>query len=80
MRVNVKLFATLRRFALNDVQAGTPFAVEMESGASLEDLIKILNLPTEEVRIVFVNGRAQEENWILQEGDEVGMFPPIGGG
>jgi sulfur-carrier protein len=80
MHVKVKLFATLRRFALQDVQAGTPSTVELEDGASLADLISILKLPAGEVRMVFVNGRSQEEDWILKEDDEVGMFPPIGGG
>jgi len=39
-----------------------------------------LNLPREEVKVAFVNGRTRPLDWPLQPEDEVGIFPPIGGG
>jgi molybdopterin converting factor small subunit len=39
-----------------------------------------LQLPTEQVKITFVNGLARELDTLIQPGDEVGIFPPIGGG
>jgi len=39
-----------------------------------------LQIPTEETRIMFVNGIIQESDYRLKDGDEVGLFPPIGGG
>jgi molybdopterin synthase sulfur carrier subunit len=80
MKVQVKLFATLGRYAGRDKLPGTPFEVELAEGAALDDLLRQLNLPAEEVKLCFVNARMEELDFILQNGDEVGIFPPIGGG
>jgi molybdopterin synthase sulfur carrier subunit len=79
MRVRVKLYATLRRHR-EAAQTGAPFEAELPDGAALADLIAQLGLPREEVKVVFVNGRARAMNWPLSVGDQVGIFPPIGGG
>jgi len=79
MRVRVKLFATLGR-RLVGVVAGAPFEVEVPDRVTVADLVNQLNLPREEVKIVFVNGRACPMDRLLEADDEVGIFPPIGGG
>ena len=79
MNIRVKLFATFTRFGPGQ-RAGTPFEVELAEGASLADLITHLGIPPEEVKLCFVNARAQEADIRLCDGDEVGIFPPIGGG
>ena len=79
MQVRVKLFATLSRHRPSQM-AGTPFEVDLPEGATLEDLARQLNLPQEEVKVVFVNARAQPLSYVLNSADEVGFFPPIGGG
>ena len=79
MIVQVKVFATLRRY-VQDAKAGIPFEVELPDQATVADLIKQLGLPSEEVRVTFVNGRSRSEDWRLEPNDEVGIFPPIGGG
>jgi molybdopterin synthase sulfur carrier subunit len=79
MRVRVKLFATLRRYAENE-KAGVPFEVELAEAATLQELLIQLNIPVEEAKITFVNGVIQELDYVIKTGDEVGIFPPIGGG
>jgi molybdopterin synthase sulfur carrier subunit len=79
MRVHVKVFASLCQH-LPGQRAGTPVSIEIPAGANLNDLIRQLNLPQDEVKVVFVNARAQSLAYILNPGDEVGIFPPIGGG
>ncbi|HXG23025.1 MAG TPA: MoaD/ThiS family protein [Chthonomonadales bacterium] len=79
MQVTVKLYATLRRFA-PDERAGIPFKVDLPDDATLLDLINRLKIPPEQTRITFVNGIIQESDCKLRDGDEVGIFPPIGGG
>jgi molybdopterin synthase sulfur carrier subunit len=83
MIVRAKLFATLRRYApgaSTGTRAGTPFEVDLPDGTTIAELVKQLNLPAEEVKVAYVNGRARPGNWQLEPGDEVGIFPPIGGG
>ncbi len=79
MKVTVKLFATLTHYAPG-VGSGRPFQVELASEATLQELIEQLKIPLGETRVTFVNGLIQEPDHRLAEGDEVGIFPPIGGG
>lgn len=79
MHVTVKLFATLTRFGQGE-KAGTPFIIELKQDATLSDLVDLLKIPAEETRIMFVNGIIQEPDYRLRDKDEVGLFPPIGGG
>jgi molybdopterin synthase sulfur carrier subunit len=79
MQVQVKLFSTLAVYN-PAVAAGVPFSLELEEGSVLEDLFKQLKLPNKEVKLAFVNGRLQTVAFQLKNQDEVGIFPPIGGG
>jgi molybdopterin converting factor small subunit len=88
MKVTVKLFANLARSASGAILAqypqgiptAHPLEVELPQESTLADLVDYLGLPTEQVKITFVNGRAQELHHRLEPGDEIGIFPPIGGG
>jgi molybdopterin synthase sulfur carrier subunit len=88
MQVHAKLFATLvsqvpdpiqKRYP-QGIRAGYPLEIDLPEGSTLGDLIDHLALPREKVRVIFVNGRAQQLDYRLVPGDEVGIFPPIGGG
>jgi molybdopterin converting factor small subunit len=79
MLVRVKLYATLSRY-LNNTAPGIPFEFEVPNGATVADLVNELKLPREEVKLFFVKGRARLIDWPLESGDEVGIFPLIGGG
>jgi molybdopterin converting factor small subunit len=79
MHINVKLFATLQRYK-PDVFAGEVFVVELPEKSTLADLVAHLKIRANEVKTMFVNGRARAEMYRLKDGDEVGIFPPVGGG
>ena len=79
MQLNVKLFASLQRYK-PDVFAGEVFPVELPEKSTLADLVAHLEVRANEVKVMFVNGRARAEMYRLQDGDEVGIFPPVGGG
>jgi molybdopterin converting factor small subunit len=79
MIVHVKLFATLKIFSPDKV-AANPFALEVLEKCTLSELVKQLKIPNEEAKICFVNGHAEDPEFILHENDEVGIFPPVGGG
>ncbi len=79
MRIRVKLFATLGRRVAGGA-GGELFPVEVPEGSTIAGLIRQLDLPEEEVKVTFVNARARPVDWPLQPEDEVGIFPPIGGG
>ena len=74
MRVRVKLFVTLRDGRFEDEVR--EYASDMTVRLVLEDL----NIPESEVKIVFVNSRHGMLDQVLNDGDVIGIFPPIGGG
>jgi molybdopterin synthase sulfur carrier subunit len=87
MKIYVRLYATLVQRVPAAVLARHPgmrgghrFEWELPEGSTLTQLIEALALPREEIKVAFVNGRARELDYRLQPGDEVGVFPPIGGG
>jgi molybdopterin synthase sulfur carrier subunit len=79
VQVKVKLFASLARFSPGGLP-GTPFEVTIHVSATVRDLLVQLHIPGEETKVAFVNGIIQDLNWVLKPGDEIGIFPPIGGG
>ncbi len=79
MGIKVRLFAALVVY-VPGAKPGVSFEVELPDGASLSDLVSHLDLPQSEVKVIFINGRAQPLHHKLQNNDEVGVFPLIAGG
>lgn len=80
MKIKVKLFATLQRYAPDGETAGEPFDVELPEKSSIRDLMEQLGIREREAKVAFVNGRARASMYHLKPDDEVGIFPPVGGG
>ncbi len=79
MRVEVRLFATLRKY-LPTKEIGEPSFAELDGQAKVSDLLAKLGIPPGEAFVVMVNGRRQDLGWTLKDGDRIGIFPPVGGG
>ncbi|TFG34053.1 hypothetical protein EU527_05490 [Candidatus Thorarchaeota archaeon] len=80
MRVQVKLYATLREYAAPDNEIGASFEVQL-IGNALEDLFKQLGFGMERAKIVMINGGSVVDlSTQLNEDDLVLIFPPVGGG
>lgn len=79
VKIKLKLFANLRQY-LPEASIGEAIEIEISDKSTLGELAADLKLPPDEVKICFVNGIICELEQQLNEGDEVGIFPPIGGG
>jgi molybdopterin converting factor small subunit len=77
--VQVKLFATLRR-RYPHLGIGESMAVELPEGTTAGRLLTHLQIPGDQVKIVFVNHIIRDRDHLLVDGDQVGVFPPVGGG
>ena len=84
MRVTVLYFGVLR-----DVFGVRDEAVELAEGAAVEDLLRILDGRTSNVRMeariwqsvaVAVNREYAGPVVVLRDGDEVALLPPVSGG
>ena len=77
--VEIRLYATLRKY-YPSLRIGEPLDITLDNKVRLGNLFSELKIPKDEIKIVLVNGKREEENYILQDGDRVGIFPLIGGG
>ncbi len=75
-QVHVSLYATLRRY----IGGAASVAVEIEPGQTIAQVLEGLGVPAEGTRIIFVSHRAAELSRRLQGGEQIGVFPALGGG
>jgi sulfur carrier protein ThiS len=73
--IQLKLFAGLAAYR-PDAADRLPIA----PGTTVRDLMADLGIPEAEARLVFVNSVKAGADARLQDGDRVGIFPPVGGG
>lgn len=73
MEATVKLFAQLRegRFKVGN------FGIAEQT--RIVDVVEGLNIPPREIAICLVNGHDTAIESVIQDGDTVALFPPIGG-
>ncbi|HUJ90574.1 MAG TPA: MoaD/ThiS family protein [Syntrophorhabdales bacterium] len=74
MKVNVKLFASLRTFGPDEQ------VIELPNHTTIDDVVRLLNIPNTIRLLRIVNGEHQHPNHVLKDGDELALFPPIAGG
>jgi sulfur carrier protein len=74
LKVVIKLFASLRVGRFKTEEQNLP------EGTTLQELFKLLELQLIDVAIARVNGKMADDDYILQAGDQVALFPPLGGG
>jgi sulfur carrier protein ThiS len=79
MQVEVTVFATLRKYLPNLPVGGSKY-IEVDPGATPADLIQILGLPAEEVKIVIRNHVITGLDVIVEDGDRIAFAPAIAGG
>lgn len=76
MKIKITLYATLRR-KRQDLLDRNPVTTK---ATSVGELLGELDLNKEEAAIVFVNKKQAGFESVVQDGDEVQIFPMLGGG
>ncbi len=79
MKIELRLYASLASH-MPKKTSGNPWSLEITEGTRIRELLERLKIPTKDVKAVFLNGVHARGDEILNEGDRVGVFPPIGGG
>jgi molybdopterin converting factor small subunit len=80
MLVNVKLYATLRRFTPDGVEIGEAFPIEIDE-PTIDGVLERLRIDKEQTKIIMVNGtRISKLDYALSPDDTIVIFPPVGGG
>jgi molybdopterin converting factor small subunit len=73
--IELRLFAGLQQF-----NPPSPETYPIEEGTTIRAVVKALNIPEEKAKLLFVNGIKAGLDSVLQGGERVGIFPPVGGG
>jgi len=75
----VHLTATLRAY-LPVGTAGDHVVLDLPEGATVDQVVHSLRIPSELERLTVVNGRDAAPDQPLSEGDVLSLFPPLAGG
>lgn len=83
MKITVKLFALLAKY-LPEGAVRNEVDLEVADGASVQDVIHSLNLPSEYCHLVLVDGvyiaPSERETRALNPGEALAIWPPVAGG
>ena len=81
MQIDVRLYGPLARYGGSDRNIHAQVSVALKAGQTLADLLRALELPTEERGITFINGDLSAMPGLqpdldheLQDGDRVAFF------
>ena len=79
MKIEVRLFATLRKY-LPELGIGEPKFIKLPEGTTFDELRQQLELPLDEVKVIMRNGIQTELEEIIQDKDRIAYIPAVGGG
>jgi molybdopterin converting factor small subunit len=73
--IQIKLFATMASKLPADADQ-----YPIRGQTAVKDLLSELGIPAHQAKLIFINGRKAGPDTLLQDGDRLGVFPPVGGG
>lgn len=80
MKIELNLFASLARcLPREEGETGNRFR-EVGEGTTITALLTRFQVPTDKVKLIFLNGVHARGDEILREGDRVAVFPAVAGG
>jgi len=84
VKITFKLFAMLTDYLPAQARAGNVLALDVQAGATVDQVIEQFGLPRKLVHLVLVNGLyvapQARAGHVLKDGDTLAIWPPIAGG
>jgi len=75
MRIQLKLMGVLKDRTPEDG------SLELTAGSSVEDALRALAIELDRIQVFTVNGSLERDRGrVLEDGDELSVIPPVGGG
>lgn len=75
--IQVKLYANLVEYSKSKKKE---FEILWSDGITVEKILKDEGISKKITKIIMINGRRQDIDFVLKDGDRVAIFPPVGGG
>jgi molybdopterin converting factor small subunit len=79
MKIEVALYATLSKYLPPSAQ-NRKAVIDVPDGATVDDVLRRLDVPRDHPNILLVNGRQASEGAVLHDGETLSVFPPLAGG
>lgn len=79
MKIEVRLFASFTRY-LPDHAEDHRVILDLAEGTTVKQVLQKLQVPLDEIKLVFVNSVRAGLDHVLSDGDRMGAFPPVAGG
>jgi molybdopterin converting factor small subunit len=80
MRIEVNLYASLAPYLPRIEGAAGSRVREVDEGTTILGLLRLYQVPADQVKLIFLNGIHAGGDEVLHDGDRLGVFPPIAGG
>ncbi|AWB11008.1 Molybdopterin converting factor, small subunit [Thermodesulfobium acidiphilum] len=78
-KITVALYAGLKARA-HAPEGASEFDLDIPEGSKIGDIIKLLDLPDDEVANIFVDRSLKDREYIVKDGQRIAFFPLIAGG
>lgn len=79
MALKIFLSSVLRKYApAYDPVKG--LEMEVSGSITVAEVCREMKIPLDNIKVIMVNGRSQELDYVLKGGERIGLFPPVGGG
>ncbi|AQS59683.1 MoaD/ThiS family protein [Desulforamulus ferrireducens] len=78
MLIELRVYTGLERYT--GTRYGELIKLELAEGVTIRDILAQYKIPEQEVFSSLVNGLHKSLDTVLQDGDRVALFPPVGGG
>jgi molybdopterin converting factor small subunit len=75
--IHVKLYANLPQYSKSKKKE---FEIPWSDGLNIEKILNSEGISIKIAKIIMVNGRCQNIDFILKDDDRLAIFPPVGGG
>jgi molybdopterin converting factor small subunit len=76
MKIKVRLFATLSKYNCTS-EINRQGTIEASAGCTVRDVMGMLSIPEEEVKLISLNGAYSNLKQTLNPEDRLCMFPPV---
>jgi len=80
MIIEAKIFSTLRHYLPNSPKHLDGDKWDIPEGVTVAQVLRMLNIPEKETKILLINGRNADREKVLKEGDVFHVFPLMAGG
>ena len=79
MQVTIRLHATLKRY-IPPGSSGDALVLEVPAGSTVAEIIERLGIPPKHAGMLVCNDDYIEPSSVVQNGQEINVFPPMAGG